>query len=46
MAGFKDIVDAVGGVDVNNDLDFQYENIHFEKVIFIWMVLKHYIIHE
>ena len=31
MAGFKDIVDAVGGVDVNNDLDFQYENIHFEK---------------
>ncbi|MBJ8111772.1 LytR family transcriptional regulator [Bacillus cereus group sp. N6] len=31
MDGFKDVVDAVGGVDVNNDLDFQYENIHFEK---------------
>ncbi|MBL3199286.1 LytR family transcriptional regulator, partial [Klebsiella pneumoniae] len=22
MAGFKDIVDAVGGVDINNDMDF------------------------
>ncbi|PFZ48109.1 polyisoprenyl-teichoic acid--peptidoglycan teichoic acid transferase TagU [Bacillus wiedmannii] len=31
MDGFKDVVDAVGGVDVNNDLDFQYESIHFEK---------------
>ncbi len=31
MDGFKDIVDAVGGVDVNNDLDFTYEGIHFEK---------------
>ncbi|EOP16785.1 polyisoprenyl-teichoic acid--peptidoglycan teichoic acid transferase TagU [Bacillus toyonensis] len=31
MDGFKDIVDAVGGVDVNNDLDFNYEGIHFEK---------------
>ncbi|MFP3125316.1 LytR family transcriptional regulator [Ectobacillus funiculus] len=31
MEGFKDIVNAVGGVDVNNDLDFTYEGIHFEK---------------
>ncbi|ENQ3078309.1 LytR family transcriptional regulator [Bacillus cereus] len=31
MAGFKDIVDAVGGIDVNNDLDFTYEGIHFAK---------------
>ncbi|WP_369901764.1 LytR family transcriptional regulator [Bacillus manliponensis] len=31
MEGFKDIVDAVGGVDVNNDLDFTYEGTHFEK---------------
>jgi polyisoprenyl-teichoic acid--peptidoglycan teichoic acid transferase len=31
MEGFKDIVDAVGGVDVNNDLDFTYEGVHFKK---------------
>lgn len=31
MEGFKDIVNAVGGVDVNNDLDFTYQGIHFEK---------------
>lgn len=31
MEGFKDIVNAVGGVDVNNDLDFTYKGIHFEK---------------
>nr|WP_312860851.1 LytR family transcriptional regulator [Bacillus paramycoides] len=31
MEGFKDIVDAVGGVDVNNDLDFSLDGIHFKK---------------
>lgn len=31
MEGFKDIVDAVGGVDVNNDLDFTDGGIHFAK---------------
>ncbi|MDQ0218190.1 LytR family transcriptional regulator [Peribacillus cavernae] len=31
MEGFKDIVDAVGGVTVNNDLDFTYEGDHFPK---------------
>ncbi|NRG32942.1 LytR family transcriptional regulator [Niallia circulans] len=31
MEGFKDIVDAVGGVTVNNDLDFTYEGVHFPK---------------
>jgi LCP family protein required for cell wall assembly len=31
MEGFKDIVDAVGGIDVNNDLDFTEEGIHFAK---------------
>jgi LCP family protein required for cell wall assembly len=31
MAGFKDIVDAVGGVDVNNDLDFTSRDTHFNK---------------
>ncbi|MGD7024721.1 LytR family transcriptional regulator [Rossellomorea vietnamensis] len=31
MDGFKDIVDAVGGVTVNNDLDFNYEGHHFTK---------------
>ncbi|MFJ5621500.1 LytR family transcriptional regulator [Peribacillus loiseleuriae] len=29
MEGFKDIVDAVGGVEVNNDLDFSYGGDHF-----------------
>lgn len=29
MEGFKDIVDAVGGVTVKNNLDFTYENVHF-----------------
>jgi polyisoprenyl-teichoic acid--peptidoglycan teichoic acid transferase len=31
MDGFKDIVDAVGGVTVQNDLDFTYEGTHFPK---------------
>lgn len=31
MAGFKDIVDAVGGVDVNNDLEFTSRGSHFAK---------------
>nr|WP_263324282.1 LytR family transcriptional regulator [Neobacillus sp. Marseille-Q6967] len=31
MEGFKDIVNAVGGVTVNNDLDFTYEGVHFTK---------------
>jgi LCP family protein required for cell wall assembly len=31
MEGFKDIVEAVGGVDVNNDLDFTYDGVHFTK---------------
>jgi len=29
MEGFKDIVDAVGGVTVNNDLDFSVGKVHF-----------------
>jgi polyisoprenyl-teichoic acid--peptidoglycan teichoic acid transferase len=32
MEGFKDIVDAVGGVTVHNDLDFTYEGVYFPKV--------------
>ncbi len=31
MEGFQDIVDAVGGVTVNNDLDFNYGGEHFPK---------------
>lgn len=31
MEGFEDIVDAVGGVTVNNDLDFTIEGTHFAK---------------
>jgi LCP family protein required for cell wall assembly len=31
MEGFKDIVDAVNGVTVQNDLDFTYEGEHFPK---------------
>ncbi|MED0985269.1 LytR family transcriptional regulator [Bacillus paramycoides] len=31
MEGFKDIVDAVGGVDVNNDLEFTQDGHHFVK---------------
>lgn len=31
MEGFQDIVNAVGGVTVNNDLDFTYEGVHFAK---------------
>lgn len=31
MEGFQDIVDAVGGVTVNNDLDFTYDGVHFPK---------------
>jgi anionic cell wall polymer biosynthesis LytR-Cps2A-Psr (LCP) family protein len=29
MEGFKDIVDSVGGVTVQNGLDFTYEGVHF-----------------
>lgn len=29
MEGFKDIVNAVGGVTVNNTLDFTYQKVHF-----------------
>ncbi|MBV7505700.1 LytR family transcriptional regulator [Bacillus sp. sid0103] len=31
MEGFKDIVDAVGGITVVNDLDFSYGGYHFPK---------------
>ncbi|WP_413306726.1 LytR family transcriptional regulator [Bacillus sp. 1P10SD] len=31
MEGFKDIVDAVGGVTVQNDLDFTQDGFHFTK---------------
>ncbi|WP_299093822.1 LytR family transcriptional regulator [uncultured Metabacillus sp.] len=31
MKSFKDIVDAVGGVKVNNTLAFDYEGVHFPK---------------
>lgn len=31
MEGFKDIVDAVGGVDVKNDLEFTQDGHHFAK---------------
>jgi polyisoprenyl-teichoic acid--peptidoglycan teichoic acid transferase len=31
MEGFKEIVDAVGGVTVQNDLDFTHEGTHFPK---------------
>ncbi|MGM9925802.1 MAG: LytR family transcriptional regulator [Bacillus sp. (in: firmicutes)] len=31
MEGFKDIVDAVGGITVNNDLAFSYEGHSFKK---------------
>ncbi|PWW29421.1 LytR family transcriptional attenuator [Cytobacillus oceanisediminis] len=31
MEGFKDIVDAVGGITVNNDLDFTSDGVHFPK---------------
>ncbi|PGV53342.1 LytR family transcriptional regulator [Bacillus sp. AFS037270] len=31
MEGFKDIVDAVGGITVQNDLDFSYDGNHFAK---------------
>ena len=31
MEGFKDIIDAVGDVTVENDLDFTYEGVHFPK---------------
>lgn len=31
MEGFKEIVDAVGGVTVNNDLDFSSDGTHFPK---------------
>jgi polyisoprenyl-teichoic acid--peptidoglycan teichoic acid transferase len=31
MGGFKDIVNAVGGVSINNTLDFSYGNVHFPK---------------
>jgi polyisoprenyl-teichoic acid--peptidoglycan teichoic acid transferase len=31
MEGFQDIVDALGGITVNNDLDFSYGGYHFPK---------------
>lgn len=31
MESFQDIVDAVGGVKVKNDLDFTYEGVHFPQ---------------
>ncbi|MCS0543754.1 LCP family protein, partial [Aeromonas veronii] len=31
MESFKDIVDAVGGITVNNDLDFSYDGYTFNK---------------
>jgi len=31
MEGFKDIVDAVGGIDINNDMDFTIDNVHYPK---------------
>ncbi|NHM30006.1 LytR family transcriptional regulator [Neobacillus terrae] len=31
MEGFKDIVDAVGGITVNNDIDFTEGSYHFPK---------------
>ncbi|TWD92392.1 LytR family transcriptional attenuator [Neobacillus bataviensis] len=31
MEGFRDIVDAVGGITVQNDLDFTYSGYHFTK---------------
>ncbi|WLR55397.1 LytR family transcriptional regulator [Mesobacillus subterraneus] len=31
MEGFRDIVDATGGVTVENDLDFTYAGVHFPK---------------
>jgi polyisoprenyl-teichoic acid--peptidoglycan teichoic acid transferase len=31
MQGFKDIVDAVGGISVQNNLDFTQDKIHFAK---------------
>lgn len=31
MESFKDIVDAVGGITVKNDLDFTYDGVHFPK---------------
>ncbi|MEH7307268.1 polyisoprenyl-teichoic acid--peptidoglycan teichoic acid transferase TagU [Neobacillus drentensis] len=31
MEGFKDVVDAVGGITVDNDLDFSYGGYHFPK---------------
>lgn len=34
MEGFRDIVDAVGGIEVNNDMEFKYGE-HFNKGKFI-----------
>ncbi len=31
MEGFKDIVDAAGSIDVNNDLEFSLEGRYFQK---------------
>ncbi|MEH7480695.1 LCP family protein, partial [Neobacillus drentensis] len=31
MEGFRDIVNAVGGITVQNDLDFSYSGYHFAK---------------
>ncbi|MEL3958784.1 LytR family transcriptional regulator [Caldifermentibacillus hisashii] len=31
MEGFQEIVDAVGGITIENDFDFTYEGVHFPK---------------
>lgn len=31
MEGFQEIVDSVGGITIENDLDFTYEGVHFPK---------------
>lgn len=31
MEGFSDIIDAIGGITVSNDLDFSYDGSHFPK---------------
>jgi LCP family protein required for cell wall assembly len=31
MEGFEGMVDAVGGVEVDNDFDFEFKDVHFEE---------------
>ena len=40
MEGFKDIVDSVGGVTVNNDLDFTVDGKHFPKGIISQLIYE------